>query len=241
MSGRGQRGNGDVRLREHAAIIGRLCTIGWIRRGASPAGTSRRAAGTIVVLTLALAGTMAACGSEELDAGVVDSHVKTFEGDNVEVKSCEEIGEAITSDEYGAALDEVWRCDIKREGTSESVESCYVVYNGFESGVVRGIRCASVGQGCPAGGRGDLRANGRFLGRVIDPTLVLEAERGNNPPYRTVRAVVHHQASGAKERCGYLNVRVPVGDDPLAQAAALVEGSGFEAPRYSLSYSLVGG
>jgi len=67
---------------------------------------------------------MAACSSEELDAELVDSHVKTFQGDNVEVTSCEEIGEAITSDEYGAALDEVWRCDIKRDGTSEFVESC---------------------------------------------------------------------------------------------------------------------
>ena len=72
---------------------------------------------------------------------------------------------------------------MQREGGSGFVESCYVVYNEGESGVVRGIRCAAAGPGCPAGGSGDDRdANGRFLGRVIDPTLVLEAERGNNPP-----------------------------------------------------------
>lgn len=44
MSGRGQRGSGDVRLREHAAIIGRLLHD-WPDAVAelSPAGTSRRA------------------------------------------------------------------------------------------------------------------------------------------------------------------------------------------------------
>jgi hypothetical protein len=93
----------------------------------------------------------------------------------------------------------------------------------------------------PLGGRGEPGANGRFLGRVIEPTLVLEEDLGNNPAYRTVRAVVHHEAGEARERCGYLNVRVPVGDDPLAQAAEQVERGGFEEPRYSLSYSLVGG
>jgi len=44
-----------------------------------------RIAGTTVVVTLALAG----CGSRELDAGLVASHVKTFEGDDVEVRSCD--------------------------------------------------------------------------------------------------------------------------------------------------------
>jgi hypothetical protein len=177
-----------------------------------------------------------------LDAGLVASHVKTFEGDVVEVKSCEEVGEAITNDDYGAALDEVWRCDVKRrDGSAGFAQSCYVIYNGFESGVERGIRCAAVGPGCPAGGSGDRNANGRFLGRVVDPMLVLEEERGNSAPYRTVRAVVHHQAGGVRERCGYLNVRVPVADDPVAHAAELVEASGFSGPRYSFSSSLVGG
>jgi hypothetical protein len=200
-------------------------------------------AGTIVVLTLALIGYLAWRVSRGLDAGLVASHVKTFEGDDVEVKSCEKAaGEAITKDDYGAKLDEVWRCDVKaRDDSSGFAESCYVVYNGLESGVVRGIRCAAAGPGCPAGGSADRDANGRFLGRVVDPTLVLEEERGNSAPFRTIRAVVHHQTAGARERCGYLNVRVPVGDDPLARAAERVEASGFGAPRYSLSYSLVGG
>jgi hypothetical protein len=208
------------------------------------AGMAGRARRTIVISTLALAGCFAAgCGSGELDAGLVDSHVKTYEGDDVEVKSCERIGEAITTNDYGAKLDEVWRCDVKQlDGTSGFVESCYVVYNELESGVVRGIRCASAGQGCPAGGRRERNARSLFLGRVVDPTLVLEKERGNHPPYTTVRVVVHYQAAdGAKHRCGYLNVRVPIVDDPVAVAAERVEASGFNAPRYSVSYSLVGG
>jgi hypothetical protein len=206
-------------------------TMGW------------RVAGTIVILTLAQAAYLAGCGSGGLDDGLVASHVKTFEGDDVEVKSCEKTGEAITNDDYGAKLDEVWRCDVKQpDGGLGFAESCYVVYNEFESGVVRGIRCAAAGPGCPAGGSGDDRtANGRFLGRVVDPTLVLEQERGNRARYRTVRVVVHHQAEDVRERCGYLNVRVPVVDDPLARAAERVEASGFDEPRYSFSYSLVGG
>jgi hypothetical protein len=200
-----------------------------------------RVAAAIVLLTLSMAGCLSACSAGGLDAGLVASHVETFEDENVEVKSCEEIGEAISNTEYGAHLDEVWRCDVKREGGSGFVESCYVVYNQGESGIERGIRCAAVGRGCPAGGRGEPGANGRFLGRVIEPTLVLEEDLGNNPAYRTVRAVVHHEAGEASGRCGYLNVRVPVGDDPLAQAAEHVERRGFEEPRYSLSYSLVGG
>jgi hypothetical protein len=200
-----------------------------------------RVAGAIVLLGAALAGS-AGCGAGEVDAGLVASHVKTFEGDDVEVKSCENVGEAITTDEYGAKVDEVWRCDVKQlDGGSRSARSCYVVYDELESGVARGTRCAAVGPGCPAGGSGDRDAKGGFLGRVVDPTLVLEEERGNSVPSRTVRVVVHHQAGGARERCGYLNVRVPVGDDPLARAAERVEASGFGPPRYSSSYSVVGG
>jgi hypothetical protein len=196
-----------------------------------------RSAGTTVVLTLALAG----CGSRGLDAGLVASHVKTFEGDDVEVKSCEKTGEAITNNEYGAKLDEVWRCDVRQRGDSPAfTESCYVVYNELESGVVRGIRCADAGPGCPAGGSRDRNANGRLLGRVVDPALRLEEERGNSAPFTTVRVVVHHQADAARERCGYLNVRVPVVDDPVGRAAEQVEASGFSSPRYSFSYSVVG-
>ena len=199
-----------------------------------------RVAGTIVVSTLALAGYLAGCGFGEADAELVASHVKTFEGDDVEAKSCEKIGEAITSDEYGAKLDEVWRCGVKQRDSSRFAESCYVVYNELESGVVRGIACAAAGPGCPAGG-GDRDVNGRFLGRVVDPTLVLEEERGNSAPYRTVRVVVSHEEDGAREHCGFLNVRVPAAEDPLKQAAELVEASGFSPPRYSTSSSLVGG
>jgi hypothetical protein len=69
-------------------------------------------AGTIVVLSLALAGYLLWRSYGTLDAGLVASHVKTFEGENVEVKSCEKVAsEAITNDDYGASLDEVWRCD----------------------------------------------------------------------------------------------------------------------------------
>jgi len=153
-----------------------------------------RVAVTTVVLTLALAG----CGSRGLDGGLVASHVKTFEGDDVEVKSCE------------------------------------------KTGVVRGIQCAGVGPGCPAGGSREQNANGRLLGRVVDPALRLEEERGNSAPFTTVRVVVHHQADIARERCGYLNVRVPVVDDPVGRAAEQVEASGFSSPRYSFSYSVVG-
>lgn len=200
-------------------------------------------AGTITVLTLTLVGYLVWRVSRGLDAGLVAAHVETFEGGDVEVKSCEkQAGEAITNDEYGAALDEVWRCDVRpRDDSAGFAEACYVVYDGLESGVVRGIRCAAVRLGCPAGGSRDQNANGRFLGRVVDPTLVLEEERGNSAPYSTVRVVVHHQAGGTKERCGYLNVRVPVGDDPVARAAEQVDASGFSASRYSFSYSVVSG
>jgi hypothetical protein len=98
-----------------------------------------RPAGTILLITLALAGCLSACSAGGLDSGLVASHVETFEDENVEVKSCEEIGEAISNTEYGAHLDEVWRCDVKREGGSGFVESCYVVYNQGESGIERGI------------------------------------------------------------------------------------------------------
>lgn len=204
-------------------------------------------AGAIAVLALALIGYGAWRVTRPIDAGLVASHVKDFEGDDVDVdvKACEKTaGEAISNDDYGASLHDVWKCDVKRRGDSSGfAESCYVIYDGGVgvSGVVRGIRCADVGPGCPAGGSGERNANGRFLGRMLDPTLLLEEELGNSPPYRTIRAVVHHQAGTARERCGYLNIRVPVGDDPLARAAERVEGSGFDAPRYSLSYSLIGG
>ena len=58
----------------------------------------------------------------------------------------------ITNDDYGASLDDVWRCDVKRRDDSSGfAESCYVIYDGSVSGVVRGMRCADVGPGCPAG------------------------------------------------------------------------------------------
>jgi hypothetical protein len=198
----------------------------------------RRVAGSIVVLILALAG----CDAGERDAAGVESHVKTYERDDVEVKSCNEIGDAITDDEdYGATLHEAWSCDVKQlDATSAYAEACYVVYNELESGVVRGIRCTSVGQGCPAGGRHDREAQTVYLGQVIHPTLVLDRARGNDPSRTTVRVEVFHQEpEGAKEHCGYLNVRVPVGDDPMAMAAERVEGNGWAESPYSFSYSSI--
>jgi hypothetical protein len=86
-----------------------------------------RVAGTVVVLTLVPTGFLAGCGSGGLDAGLAASHVKTFEGDDVDVKSCEKVGEAISNNEYGAKLDEVWKCDVKQRDSSGFAESCYVL------------------------------------------------------------------------------------------------------------------
>jgi hypothetical protein len=189
------------------------------------------------MLALALAG----CGASELHSSLVASQVKTFEGDDVEVKSCREVGDAITQHEdYGATVHEAWKCAVKQlDGTSGFEDACYVVYDELASRGVRGIRCATVGWGCPPGGRGT-RQGRMFLGFVIHPALVLETARGNAPPHKTVRVEVsYEQAGGTKERCGDLDVRVPIEDDPMALATEGVEGNGWAEHPYAVSYSIV--
>lgn len=71
-----------------------------------------------------------------------------------------------------------------------------------------------------------------------------EEALGKNPKHVTVRLQVSYEAAGgAKEHCGYLNVRLPIGDDPSldleAQAAELIERSSWAEPNYSFSYSSV--
>jgi hypothetical protein len=57
-------------------------------------------AGAIAVLALALIGYGAWRVTRPIDAGLVASHVKTFEGDGVDVNACEKTaGEAITNDD----------------------------------------------------------------------------------------------------------------------------------------------
>jgi hypothetical protein len=191
-----------------------------------------RRAAALVLSALALLGS-AGCG--EADSGIIESQVTILEGEDVEVKSCHEIGDAITQEsDYGATLHEAWKCEVDRR------DACYVYNNGLEPAIVRGIRCASVGPGCPPGGRRAGRGETAFLGPVVDPDLVLESARGNNPAHATIRVDVFYQApEGAKERCGYLSVRVPPGEDLVKRAAERVEGAGWAEPRYSFAYAVV--
>jgi hypothetical protein len=104
---------------------------------------SWRAAGIVVVSTLALAG----CG-----AGV-DGYVKEYEGGDAEVKSCHKIGERITEAgtypadaEDGDSVDDLWRCAISRQdGNAGSVDKCYVVHESKVRTIVRGVKCSAVG------------------------------------------------------------------------------------------------
>jgi hypothetical protein len=194
--------------------------------------SARSRAAALGLSALALLGS-AGCGAGEADSGLVASHVRTFEGDDVDVKSCHEIGDAITDDsDYGATLHEVWKCAVDRR------DACYVVDDELESGIVRGIRCASVGPRCPRGSRRAGRGETVFLGPVVDPDLVFETARGNNPAQATIRVDVFYQApEGANERCGYLSVRVPPVDDPVKRAAERVEANGWGEPRYSFTYA----
>jgi hypothetical protein len=195
----------------------------------------------VIVVLLALVG----CRIGEVDSGLVASHVETFEGGDVDAKSCRKIGDAIAKDgDYGATLHEAWRCAVKQldGGGSEFVDACYVVYNQLESGVIRRLPCASVGRGCPPGARSG-RDGAAFLGPVVDPDLVLERARGTQPPFETVRVDVSYQRGEGEQQqdCGYLNVQMPITDDPMARAAELVEGSGWAEPHYSFDYSLANG
>jgi hypothetical protein len=194
---------------------------------------SWRTAGTIICV-LALGACLPGCAVGESDEDLVASEVKTREGD-VEVTSCERVGEAIIRDsEYGAQLSEAWECAVDRRAGSGPVESCYTVYTALEVGVYGRLDCSSLGPGCPPGGR---RVGGNvFLGPIIDPDLVLERARGNAAPHRTVRVDVSLDANGAPERCGYLDVQLPIGaEDPLQLAVDRVEEAGWSEDRYSLS------
>jgi len=200
----------------------------------------------MVVSTLALAGCSAGSGSG------VDWYVVDYEGGhnyepvNVKVKSCHKIGDAITNYDWGVNLDEVWKCAVKLDSTIGFVDVCYVFHRAGESSINRKIRCAGVGPGCPLGGRRDREAQTVFLGREVDPTLAYEESLGNDPASKTVRVeVFYEEREGAKEHCGYLNVRVPIADDvddPSQQATTLagelIE-SVWDAPHYSFSYSLI--
>jgi hypothetical protein len=195
------------------------------------ASAFRRAA-PLVLSALALLGS-AGCG--EAGSSLVESQVRMFEGDDVDVKSCREIGDAITQEsDYGATLHEAWKCEVDRR------DACYVYNDGLEPAIVRSIRCAAVGPGCPPGGRRAARGETAFLGPVVDPDLVLEEARGNNPAQATIRVDVFYQPpERAKERCGYLSVRVPPGKDLVKRAGERVEGAGWAEPRYSFAYTVV--
>jgi hypothetical protein len=195
---------------------------------------SWQAAGTIICV-LALGACVPGCAVGESDEDLVASEVKTREGDDVEVTSCERVGDAIIRDsEYGVQLSEAWECAVDRRAGSGPVESCYTVYTALEVGVYGRLDCSSLGPGCPPGGR---RVGGKvFLGPIIDPDLVLERARGNAAPHRTVRVDVSLDANGAPERCGYLDVQLPIdADDPLKLAAERAEENGWSEDRYSFS------
>jgi hypothetical protein len=194
--------------------------------------------GTIVVSTLVPAG----CGGAR-----VDSFVKDYES-AAEVKSCHKIVDTITDGgDLGVDVDEVWKCAVKLDGNGGFVDACYVFHNALASSINRKIRCASVRPGCPLGGHRERKAKTVFLGRHIDPTLVYEKSLGNDPAYRTVRVEVFYQErQGAKEHCGYLDVRVPIADDvndpsrrPTALAAEIIEAEWTDR-HYSFSYFLDG-
>lgn len=199
-------------------------------------------ASAILAVGVLLVACVAGCVVGTPDDELVASEVKSLEGDDVEVSSCEEVGEAIARDsEYGASLYEAWQCDVRPLDDSESVESCYVVYNDVELGVISRLTCSSVSAGCPPGGR-RLRDGRVFLGPIIDPDLVYERARGNDPPHRKVRVDVSHDGNGSPERCGYLDVQMPVAaEDPLKLAAEHVERHGWSENRYSFAYRSLDG
>ena len=209
-----------------------LCSIGSIQTNSNVS-----AARTTILVGVLLIACLAGCVVGKSDDELVASQVKTFEDGDVEVSSCEKVGEAIARDsEYGASLYEAWQCDVRRLDDSESVESCYVVYNDVELGVIRELTCSSVGAGCPPGGR-RLRNGEVFLGPIIDPDLVYERARGNEPPQRTVRVDVSYDGNGSSKRCGYLDVRMSLAaEDPLKLAAEHVEAHGWAEDRYSFAY-----
>ena len=192
-------------------------------------------AGTIVSL-LVLGGCLPGCGFWESEEETIASQVKIFEGGDVEVSSCEEVGEAVIRDsEYGASLTEAWKCSLDPTDGSGATESCYAASTALEAGVISRLNCSSLGPGCPPGGR-HVGEKDVFLGPIVDPDLVLERARQDDPPHRTVRVDVSYAAGGDPEHCGYLEVDVPIdAEHPLKQAAELVEESGWSDERYALS------
>jgi hypothetical protein len=193
------------------------------------------------VCVLVLGACLSGCAVGESDEDLVASEVKAREGDDVEVTSCERVGDAIIREaEYGAQLSEAWRCAVDRRAGSGPVESCYTVYTALEVGVFGRLDCSSLGPGCPPGGR---RVGGSvFLGPIIHPDLGLERARGSAAPHRTVRVDVSLDANGAPDRCGYLDVQLPIdAKDPLELAAERVEAHGWSEDRYSLTSRSVDG
>ena len=188
-----------------------------------------------MICVLVLGACLPGCAVGEADEDVVASQVEIHEGDDVEVTSCEQVGEAITREsEYGASLSEAWNCAVDPLGGSGPVESCYSVNAELELGVIGRVDCSSLGPGCPPGGR---RVRGNvFLGPITHPDLVLERAGGKDPPHRTIRVDVSKDATGEPERCGYLDVQLPIdADDPLKLAAERAEAHGWSEDRYSFS------
>jgi hypothetical protein len=193
-------------------------------------------AAEVIISVVVLGACLPGCAVGEAEEDVVASQVKIFEDEDVEVTSCEEVGEAITRDsDYGASLSEAWRCSVDRPAGSGSAESCYTVYTELEVGVIGRLDCSTLGPGCPPGGRRVAEGN-VFLGPIIDLDLVLARARGYDPPHRTIRVDVSYGANGAPEDCGYLDVQVPIdAEDPLELAAERAEAHGWSEDRYSLS------
>jgi hypothetical protein len=195
----------------------------------------RHASGRIVSV-LVLGACLSGCAYWESNEETLASQVEFWEGGDVEVTSCEKVGEAVTRDsEHGASLEEAWRCSLHPHDGSPATDACYAAYTLLEVGVISRLNCSLLGPGCPP--RGRRAGEGTvFLGPVIEPDLVLERARGNDPPHRRIRVDVSRDANGVRKRCGYLVVQLPMDvEDPLKQAAERVEGLGWSEDRYSFS------
>jgi hypothetical protein len=101
--------------------------------------------GPVIIGIAALVLVLAGCGRG------VDGYVKEYEGGDVEVKSCQQIGETITpagtypdEAEDGDSEDEVWKCAIGEQNVTSgrSVSRCYVVHESKVRTIVRGVECS---------------------------------------------------------------------------------------------------
>lgn len=209
---------------------------------AMPGSPKSWQASVTIVSVLVLGVCLPGCAYWESDEETVASQVKIFEDADVEVTSCAKVGEAITRYfETGASLTEAWRCDLDPPGAAPATESCYAVYNDVEAGVFNRLNCSLLGPGCPPGGR-RLGDGSVFLGPIIHPDLVLERDLGNDPRHRTVRVDVSRDANGAPERCGYLDVQLPMdAEDPLELATERAKAHGWSEDRYSFAARQLGG